>query len=128
MKANEIHISLETAKLLKDCGVESEYQFIFENTSIYQDKGEPTWIVIHNKNHIPLYPAYTWQEIEDNAELFFDNTRNYCRGDHQISKPKDCYNCCYQYEIDIEEIKKLRLQKKYEEADEYFRKNSILTN
>lgn len=61
MKANSTHISFETAKLLKDCGVKSEYWFIiFNNNSaeLFNNKYENGDWIQHD-----TIPAYTWQEI-----------------------------------------------------------------
>ncbi|MBL7052082.1 MAG: hypothetical protein ISS01_03240, partial [Nanoarchaeota archaeon] len=89
MKANKTHISLETAKLLKDCGVESEYywQESLIMSSLISDlrKGigwtgnwylkEAKYASIEDEDKIyegHLYPAYTWGEILwENAEKFF---------------------------------------------------------
>lgn len=58
MKANSTHISLETAKLLKDCGIESKLSFASTERLVLR--------VIFTED-VPLgfceYPAFTWQEI-----------------------------------------------------------------
>jgi len=111
MKANKTHISLETAKLLKDCGVESEQWFV--NTRL--SSSNPDYRVSDcGGDSGSDYPAYTWQEILwENAEKFFGRNNGYYR-------LEDKHN-----EV-AEDILYLLQQKKYEEADEYFRKNCIL--
>lgn len=58
MKANETHIGLETAILLKECGVASNLSFAFA------EKIETK--VVYTED-VPLgfyrFPAFTWQEI-----------------------------------------------------------------
>jgi len=112
MKANSTHISLETAKLLKDCRVESEYKFFFDN----YDKGELKCSISNNKhflqNIVRTYPAYTWQEIlwEYDEEFF---------GENEIKQ-----NLSH---IGITDTILFYLQRKeYDEADQYFRDNCIL--
>jgi hypothetical protein len=107
MEANSTHISLETAKLLKDCKIESEYKFFFDN----YDKGELKCSISNNEhflqNIVRTYPAYTWQEILwENNEVFFINP--------------------YKYDWNTKIILDLLQQKKYDEADKYFRENCIL--
>ena len=104
MKANKTHISLETAKLLKNCGVESEWGYYteaYDNYSDYKLSNNP-----HFWKGQPNYPAYTWQEILwENAEEFF-------RKEHIFFRTII--------------ILDLLQQKKYDEADKYFRDNCKL--
>lgn len=72
-KANSTHISLETANLLKDCGVESEYWYI-----LHKD-GKKCWDIVNIESlgpneWIDFYPAYSWKEIlwEHAAKFFFN--------------------------------------------------------
>ena len=103
MKANKNHISLETSKLLKDCGVESEWGYYteaYDNYSDYKLSNNP-----HFWKGQPNYPAYTWQEILwEDAEKFFGGGDSY---------RESC----------IIEILRLLQQKEYDEADKYFRDN-----
>lgn len=123
MEATKDHISLETAKLLKDCGVESRYWYLciddddihehphnVEITELTREDMAVDWSRTACKDSCP---AYTWKEIEDNADKFFniDNRESYWTGN-------DCY-----------ELSKMKLfleLNKYEEADLYFRENTIL--
>lgn len=96
MKATKDHISFETAKLLKDCGIKNKY--------VMRDN----------------YPAFTWQEILwEHAEKFFGSETIHINGmdtgfGDYLEKPR--------------EILKLLQKKKYDKADEYFRKHCILIN
>lgn len=124
MNATKDHTSLETGKLLKDCGVGSKY--VFSNPG-------GVWIAVHSYDIMPdveLYPAFTWGEILwEHAEKFFGEKAWNDRG---ISY-KECLNLP-EGEItnwtirDEHEIKILSLlqQKRYNEADEYFRNTCIL--
>jgi hypothetical protein len=117
MEANSTHISLETAKLLKDCKVESEcgyYATAHDNYETYSISGNR-----HYWKGQPNYPAYTWQEILwEYPERFFWGK-----------------NFSYDAEYDNEwangnfivfRILQLLQQKEYDEADEYFRRHCIL--
>lgn len=109
MEADKDHISLDTAKLLKGCGVESKNWFV-----LYKD-GKKCWDLVYfdkvspnDYNH--SYSSFTWQEIlwEYPEEFFWD-----------------------EYWTDLwetDEILKLLQQKKYKEADLYFREHCILIN
>lgn len=108
MRANSTHISLETAKLLKDCGVKSKYKFFFDN----YDKEELSCSISNNEhffgNIIKTYPAYTWNEILwEYPVLFFGNEEG------------------SEYYKSINILQKLQ-DKEYNEADQYFRDNCIL--
>lgn len=113
-KANSTHISLETAKLLKDCAVKSKYKFftgewttkkdIFGNeiinnigiVSTYEDQhkyGYEDWCL----------PAYTWQEI------LWEYSR--------------AFGIDFEQSVDILAMLKI---KEYDEADQYFRDFCIL--
>ena len=115
MEANKTHISSETAKLLEGCGIESIYR-IFDITG----KGHYVFArydMIEAKEH----PTYTWQEIlwEHPEKFFGEGTTQECtrRGGY-ITRPK---TIVYGNQVLI-----FLQQKKYEEADLYFRKNCIL--
>lgn len=104
MEANSTHISLETAKLLKDCGVESNSVFI--NTI----EGDPDdgWKISKSINGVGEYPAYTWQEILwEYPILFFGNEEG------------------SEYYKSINILQKLQ-DKEYDKADKYFRHYCIL--
>lgn len=120
MKANKKFISLETAKLLKDCGVESENTFREDSRAIQIiktiDKDNPKYLPVYG-----FYPAYTWQEILwEYPEEFF--------GSHKTQYDFDEWNHTYKkaYEIETKNILDLLQQKEYEQADEYFVKNCVL--
>ena len=107
MQANKTHISLETAKLLEDCGVESAkhwHETKYEGYKIEYGKVPED----NNNEEFTDYPAFTWQEILwENADKFFGVI----------------------YERDFsKEILFLLQQKKYEEADKYLRDHCILIN
>ena len=126
-EANETYISLETAKLLKDCGVESKMYF--------NSKGKTTKVknVYKTITYVSEYdsvedekrlirinlPAFSWQEILwEHAEEFFpeykdgqDNNFAYSRSARFTILPR---------------ILELLQEKKYEEADLYFREKCIL--
>ena len=121
MKATKDHISLETAKLLKDCGVhtvvKSKYVYWKDNTP------DCEWVLSEGKytpktvEYKYILRAYTWQEILwEHAEKFF--------GKELITFGK--------YYLDqaclIHPVHLLRYlqERKYDEADEYFRKHCIL--
>ena len=118
MEANKDHISLETAKLLKDCGVESENLFIeYKNSFNIRNKTklECLFLIHLSGTYNRVYPAYTWQEILwEHAEEFFGEDYVYCGG---YSLPA--------FKEFPKDIILLLQQKKYKEADEYFRKNCI---
>lgn len=122
MKANNTYISLETAKLLKGCGVESEYKFFFDN----YDEKELSCSISNNKHFleyiIRTYPAFTWQEILwGHAEKFFGNTFIF---ESKDINGDNVNNFAWSYHS--ENILSLLQQLKYEEADEYFRESCIL--
>jgi hypothetical protein len=104
MEANSTHISFETAKLLKDCGVESGKVFI--NT--IEREPNDGWKILESINGVGEYPAYTWQEILwEYPVLFFGNEEG------------------SEYYKSINILQKLQ-DKEYNEADQYFRDNCIL--
>lgn len=119
MRANETHISLETAKLLKNCEVESEYWYLciddglgehphgVEVTKLTSADFSVDWARTTCRDSCR---AYSWQEIEGNANKFFN------------METKESY--CYE----LSKMKLFLQQKKYEEADIYFRENCILIN
>jgi hypothetical protein len=138
MKANITHISFETAKLLKYCkvGVQNEWYFILFNdnsTQSFNSKYENgDWI----QNDV--IPAYTWQEIlwEYPKEFFGDKLINnkYWEDKYDVFDGVDYYydggnelsytEIAYKRHSRI--IVNLLQQKKYDEADEYFRSHCIL--
>lgn len=101
--ANETHISLECAKLLKDCGLESEYHYE-PTTNPYKE----VWRIVFGKNNFPeeFLPAFTWQEIlwKYHEEFF----------------KKECLGW------DTIKITIFLQEGKYEAAEKYFIKNCIL--
>lgn len=135
MKATKDHISFETAKLLKDCGVESKYMYgevwtgdtdnsVLKENIIKQEDGLICHVKLIKKLEISQgivqCPAFTWQEILwEYAEDFFGcetihiNGMDTGFGDY-LEKPR--------------EILKFLQQKKYILADEYFREHCILIN
>jgi len=114
MKANETHISLETAKLLKDYKVNSKYIFcsigvkIGCNTLENQIYGYKRRIKNNVKfaHIVPIYPAYTWDEIlwKNDCKFFINE---------------------YKFDLNCEAILHLLQQRKYEEADLYFRERCV---
>lgn len=110
MKANENGIGLETAILFKDCGVESKHWYYMNHAGWHlrpKDKNKtPKEMFGHFWSDNKYCPAFTWQEILwEHAEEFFGVI----------------------YERDFsKEILFLLQEKKYEEADLYFRENCIL--
>jgi hypothetical protein len=117
MEATKDHISLETAKLLKDSGIESEYYYVHDLWGGLENEikkgnrpeGGYSWSV---------YPAYTWQEILwEYPQEFFGEKKwkaTYPSGGY-------CDEAGY-----LADIMNLLQQKKYKEADQYFRDNCIL--
>ena len=114
MKANSTHISLETAKLLKNCGVESNYWWILHK------EGKKSWDVVDKGSTGPnewtdFAPAYTWQEIlwEYPQEFFGEDAYDTFGG---------FYRTC-RFAVDILDFLQ---DKEYDKADKYFRDNCIL--
>jgi hypothetical protein len=132
MKANKTHISLETAKLLIDCGVESEYIFFTQN--------KKSFISNKKKNHRDGYPAFAWGEILwEYPDKFFgvgEKTKNYFDGkEHEFLGGKLSYSYDEGGAIEFTtkesryvalQIFSRLMQGKYEQADKYFRRNCIL--
>lgn len=140
MNATIDHCSLETGKLLSDCGVESKYIFIDE---IFRDDGRYyTHIILREElfglNVNKIYPAYTWQEILwEHAEEFFgdkemDTDLYYCSRVWQawnygtMTKNDFEENLEPAFVLHTNQIIKILQQKKYDEADLYFRENCVL--
>lgn len=142
MKANRDHISLETARLLEDCGVESKFVFVDE---IFRDDDRYyTYIatfseeILENKKINKLTPAFTWQEIlwEYSKEFFgedeYDTDTLYCTRVWEAWGYKTMTDNDFEriyipnYQHHTNEIKSLLQQVRYTEADLYFRKNCIL--
>jgi len=131
MEATKDHISLETAKLLKDCGVESKY--IFQPSiagcynGIYETSGGFAFLPGEKAQLKPeySYPAFTWGEIlweyageffgkkTISTDLFFENLNRYSQR---------------AYECHGEVILHLLQKKKYDEADEMFKETCVLIN
>ena len=110
MQANETHISLETAKLLKDCGVYSEYIFVKSDDTYVTPQTIKTdrLCFLEIETNLEYYPAFTWQDILwEHAEEFFE-----ARG--------------YELETILLYILSLLRQGKHEEADIYFREHCVL--
>lgn len=130
MKANSTHISLETAKLLKDCGVDSEYYY-YQNELIHNElfykiydehKGMGIYgIECQNKMMSKCYPVYTWQEILWEYPVLFFGEKG-VRSATGLTQIPVKY-----YEIYPNQILHLLQQKKYDEADKYFQDHCILT-
>ena len=118
MKANSTHISLETAKLLKDCKVESDWNYnLYHNHPI--EEGQ-YFIVEQSYKQPVFYPAYSWREILwEYPEQFFGEKG--VRSETGLAQIPEKY-----YEIYPQYILNLLQQKKYNEADLYFRKHCIL--
>lgn len=127
MKANSTHISLETAKLLKDCGVDSEYYYyqneLIHNELFYKIYNEHKGMGIYgvqcqHKMMSKCYPAYTWQEILwEYPQEFFGKC-----SEAVIPSAGYCDEAgCPAY------LLALLQQKKYDEADKYFQDHCILT-
>lgn len=119
MKANKTHISLETAKLLKNCGVAATQYF---TKYFHKDKTETLWEVLQPQilpdkyETSEFYPAFTWQEILwEHAGKFF--------GDKGVYGKKEKANEFYP-----KRILDILQQQKYDEADLYFRNKCILIN
>jgi hypothetical protein len=123
MEATKDHISLETAKLLNDCGVESKYAYgdCVGKWGIYSHPS------IDNRHHPDLYkygsPAYTWQEILWGypKEFFGDKFLG------EANMNGTTFNQ-FTWSFYPETILSLLQQKNYKEADLYFRENCILIN
>ena len=111
MKANNTHISLETAKLLKDCKVACGQVY-----SPYLNG----WIIELTENAgttiSQQLPAYTWQEILwEYPTEFFGNVG--WDGDDGYVNDSEYYTT---------EILYLLQQKEYDKADKYLQDHCIL--
>lgn len=117
MEANNTYISFDTAEFFNDSNVKSKYMYTYnwdggsielQETYDYETYYKDDWQGIYIG-----YPAYTWQEIlweypqEFFGEVFSENIE-------------------YLVKDIIGNIIYLLLQKKYDEADKYFRDNCIL--
>ena len=118
MKANENYISLETGKLLKDCGLESEWYFNKYKARDFNLDNIDKSKYADNKQDWECYPAFTWWEIlRKYPEQFF--------GGELISKGSLGDSNCRVYTRDLLYL----LQKnQFNEADMYFRIYCILIN
>jgi hypothetical protein len=113
MNANSANISLETAILLKDCEIENEKYFLKDGEFwlVLEEEHSPMFIDSEGEcvDEVEIYPAFTWQEILwEFQEEFFKDTG---WATH--------HTLC---------ILRLLQEKKYEEADLYFRKNCTFLN
>jgi hypothetical protein len=145
MKANITHISLETAKLLKDCGVESQdwycklfiqrWDDIFECQDIYLYIRDNIKFLSPNHDYRKLYPAYTWNEIlwEYPKEFFgkkwdFVTLFDLATEKEYVPSGWKCNSLVREqyYITHTKYILHLLQQKKYNEADKYFRENCVL--
>ena len=120
-QANETYISLETAKLLKDCGVESKLHYIhvlpnsWEVHNLDWDE-DPTYDDFGDNEY---YPAFSWQEILwEYPQKFFGEKSHYQVVVNYLTEFGYDYIAC--------ELLVFLQQKKYEEADEYFKNHTIL--
>lgn len=130
MKATKDYISLETAKLLKDCRIKNKWWSVVDtNTKKRKTIPSPSnkYYGVEKDYYCcggkikgkEIWDIYTWQEIlwEHAEEFFGENTPV------EIDGFKTNYSSSYPYCC---EILNLLQQKKYEEADLYFRKNCKL--
>lgn len=115
MNATNKHISLEAAKLLKDCGLDANMYYwksemgIIEIVKVSDEKYQQLVYL-----QAELYPAYTWAEILwKYHKEFFGN---------DVNKNSVLY-AHERYPILI--LKYLQ-EGKVESADKYFRENCIL--
>jgi hypothetical protein len=125
MEATKDHISLETAKLLKDCGIESQYHFVRDREDAV-DKFfcNSSWKEGYQGiRQYDFYPAYTWGEILwEYPEKFFDEffAKQMWRAIYLSSDYDDAGLTA--------EILALLQRKKYHRADQFFRNNCVLIN
>lgn len=112
MEANSTHISLETAKLLKDCKLNSSAYYC--NKKLIR---KPLFRGKTISAEDEIYPAYTWQEILwEYPQEFFGKC-----SEAVIPSAGYCDEAgCPAY------LLALLQQKKYDQADKYFRDNCIL--
>ena len=122
MKATKDRISLETAMMLKDCEIESKSSYVFVKEILRDDGSYYVYNLKKEKvdEHTNIIaPAFTWVEILwEYAEKFF--------GSEIISNAYPTINDKKKYYYITKYILNLLQQKKYEEADLYFRENCIL--
>lgn len=123
MNATIDHTSLETGKLLKDCGVWSNYIFVLYNGNVKITQRN-RWELA--KNGIDGLPAFTWEEIL------------WVYHEHFFGYKEKLDNRFYGEEIEGIEIRKKAYilipelilgclgQGFYERADNIFRANCIL--
>ena len=112
MKANETNISLECAKLLNDCGLDSKYYY--EPTT---NPHKEVWRIVFGKNNFPEeFPhAFAWQEILWKYHKEFFGEEENMKG--LLFRPYEFYS----HKIIT------RLQEgRYEEAEKIFIENCIL--
>ena len=124
MQANETHISLETAKLLKGCGIEWYRFFVedwywdrdFASPCFWYDRSEYPWY----GNYKNVIQTYTQQEIlREYAEEFFGIEQKYW-------DDQDYFDNLFNIQSKTKKILELLQQKKYQEADLFFRKHCVL--
>lgn len=149
MKANSTHISYDTNKLLRDCGcnIDSRHWFLcVDNSYIDHPHGVVfTELTKYDKavdwartNCKDSCRAYTWMDILwEHAEEFFgygkiDTELLYCHRTWTAWQYGTMTELDFEseivpaYEFYTTNIKNFLQQKKYEEADLYFREHCIL--
>ena len=135
-KANKNHISLKTAKLLKDCGIFSKYHYADQGDNrkhkIVNYVDSDAIITTNNeKRKTKDYPAFTWQEIlwEYPDKFFGEEEMTSSELSRNIVPHEDCNLCSMNRNLYYPNIiLNLLQQKKYQEADDYFVEHCILTN
>ncbi len=134
MEATKDFISLETAELLKNCGIESKNYFVVitDNSHAVKSRGMGIYpkaesdIIKLTLDKAMAYPLYSWWEVlwKYADEFFGDADFGGC--------PKCGYDwvcdSCYAYTYHSLVILNQLQMKKYKEADEYFREHCILIN
>lgn len=116
MQATADHLSLETCKLLKDCGVESEYWYI-----LHKD-GKKCWDIVDRESVGPnewtdFCSAYTWSDVLwKHADKFFGSS--FVRLGRSILDEASLIVPCY--------ILRCLKEGDYERADQMFKDKCIL--
>jgi len=130
MKATKNHISLETAELLKGCGVDSEYVYAPQNSNYsfnYEIISKKELENIIFRQDINDYSAYTWQEILwEYEDVFFS------KEEYEFSPMSPGDTCDEDLRPDSiqapEKILSLLQQEEYEKADKHFVEHCVLIN
>ena len=117
MKANENYISLETGKLLKDCGLESEWYFNKYKARDFNLDNIDKSKYADNKQDWECYPAFTWWEIlwKYPKQLLGSKRSGFNEG----VLDRNFYTLY---------ILRFLQQEQYDQADQYFREHCILIN